>query len=166
MFKDFMMINEGELLPVHRVRRVMPATERDIKSLSDLEGVIDPTKYNSKVDIAKQGEFFVTQTLKDFKNQGINFVQVSDKAYVPTDNIVRAKDLNEQDRTDFERRTTRQMPDAFKSKLSTVAGTVLADVSAKEVLGRMSQPFIPPKQKPFGKPDKSNNKDDDIDAGL
>ncbi len=165
MTKEFMTINEGELLPIHRVRRVMPATEKDIKSLSDLEGVIDPSKFNSKVDIAKQGEFFVTQTLKDFKNQGVNFIQVSDRAYVPTENVVKARDLNQQDRTDFERRTTRPMPDAFKSRLDTTAGTVLADVSAREVLGRMSKPFIPPKQKPFGKPDTSIDKGADNDAG-
>jgi len=108
MTKEHMMINNGELLPLHRVRKVSPMTERDYRSLKQLNSELDPSKFNSKVDIAKQGEFFVTQTLKDFQGQGIKMVQVSGKAYVPSDNIVKARDLNEQDRADFKQRTTRR----------------------------------------------------------
>ena len=159
MSKQFMSINEGELLPLHRVRRVMPVTKKDIESLSDLNDQIDVSKFNSKVDIAKQGEFFVSQTLADFKKQGINMVQVSQRAYVPTDNIVKARDLTEQDRSKFKESTNRQMSDAFKSRLETTAGTVLADVSAREVLGRMSKPFIPPQQKPMIPPSQGKSVD-------
>ena len=164
MSDGIMVINQGEMLPIHRVRRVLPMTQRDFNSLRDINVNLDPSKFNSKVDIAAQGEFYISQTLKDLKDQGIKFTQVSKHSFVPTDNITKARDLNQRDRTEFKDKTKRDMHEAFKARVDTTAGTVLADVSAREVLGRMSKPFIPPKQKPFKVPDRSNGKD--TGAGL
>lgn len=159
-----MKLNDGELVPLHTIRRVSIATEKDIYSLQKLNDQMDFTKFNCKVDISKKGEFYATQTVADFKKQGINFVQVSDRSYVPTDNIISARDLNTKDRESFHKNTTRALPDSFKSKLDTTAGTVLADVSAREVLGRMTKPFIPPEQLPLKMPNRPKGKDNG--AGL
>jgi len=141
MAKQHLEINEGELIPLQNVRRVMPVTETDLKSLKDLNDTIDLKKFNTKVDIAGQGEFFASQSMGDFKKQGIDFLQVSDRAYVPKDNFIKARDLNDKDRIDFKTSTTRNMHQVFKSRLETSAGTVLSDVSAKEVLDRMAKPL-------------------------
>lgn len=162
MSDGIMVINQNEMLPIRHVRRVLPMTQRDFNSLREINVNLDPAKFNSKVDIAAQGEFYITETLKDLKDQGIKFTQVSKHAFVPTDNITKARDLTQQDRADFKDKTKRDMHEAFKARVDTTAGTVLADVSAREVLGRMSKPFIPPKQKPFKVSDKSN----DIDNGA
>ncbi|MCH2038105.1 MAG: hypothetical protein MK137_05895 [Rickettsiales bacterium] len=161
MTTNQMIINNGELLPLHRVRKVSPMTSRDYNSLKELNAELDPSKFNSKIDIAKQGGFFVTQTVEDFHKQGIKFVQISEKAYIPSDNIVKARDLTEQDRADFKDRTTRSMPNSFKSRISTTAGTVLANVSARELLGRMEKPFIPPRQAPNKTPEISTDHSND-----
>ena len=101
---------------------------------------VDADRFETRIDFADKSKFFVPDTVQEIAAQGVKLVLIDDdnNVFVIGENLKKAKNITEDDRTKFHERTGRQMRTDFLSRLETKAGTVLSTVRADIVLKRMS----------------------------
>jgi len=141
MSNEVIKVNSDEYMRVQDIRRVRPVDDIDREALKKFNDKIEPEKFNTQIDTAKHGKIYVEETLSDLSKQGVSFVKISDRSYVPVDNVIKAKDLTDKDRAAFKASTSRDIHSAFKSRVETTAGNVLSDKSAKIVMAKLGKPI-------------------------
>lgn len=134
MSVNYISINSGELVPLETVKRVSTITESERESLAALGPNVDPYKFNMRIETADGQKSYAPETVQDISHQGVGLVQLDEGSYVPSENVVKAKNLSTADRARFKQNTGREMPEKFLSQVETKAGTVLAAISAEKVL--------------------------------
>ena len=142
MPQQFLNINSDELMPLSSVKRVRIVDDEDRKSLAKLGPHVKAARFNAQID-GVRGKSYATETLDDLARQGVAFVQIDERAFVPAVNIIKARNLTPKDRKDFKERTGRDMRKEFKAQVETVAGNILASVPAETVMERMDRPYRP-----------------------
>lgn len=147
MSANYISINSGELVPLETVKRISTITESERESLASLGPHVDPYKFNTRIETADGQKSYAPETVQDISRQGVGLVQLDEGSYVPSENVVKAKNLSATDRARFQKNTGREMAEKFISQVETKAGTVLATISAEKVLeqrgiaaSRMSAP--------------------------
>ena len=139
---QFLTVNSGDLMPLSSIKRVRIVDDEDRKSLAKLGPRVKAERFNSQID-GIRGKSYATESLDELARQGVAFVQIDERAFVPAANIIKARNLTSKDRKEFKERTGRDMRKEFKAQVETVAGNVLASVPAETVMERMEKPYRP-----------------------
>ena len=126
----FLTVNANELMPLSNVRRVRIVDDEDRKSLAKLGPRVKAERFHTQID-GVRGKSYAAETLDELARQGVAFVQIDERAFIPAVNILKARNLTAKDRKDFKARTGRDMRSAFKAQVETVAGNILASVPAE-----------------------------------
>ncbi|MEM7173279.1 MAG: hypothetical protein AAF530_24160 [Pseudomonadota bacterium] len=140
MTNEFIKVNSGNMVPLQNVKRIREVSEEDRKSLSELGEHVDAHKFRTRLEYKDGRRSFAAETLNDYLAQGVELVEIDQGAYVPTQNIISAKDLSPDDRQEIENRMGRPLRDEFCSQVETKAGTVLATIDAAKIMHRMAHP--------------------------
>jgi hypothetical protein len=143
MSPQYLTINLGDLIPLTGVKRVFIVDDDDRAWLAKKSKLIDPAKFNTKIEAAGGGKSFARQTLDELAQQGVSFVQITERAYVPASNIIKSHNLAELDFEQFLENTGRKLSEEFKSQVDTKAGNVLSIYSAEEIMDRLAHPYRP-----------------------
>ncbi len=143
MTTQYLTINSGDLLPLTKVKRVNITTDDDRKSLTKLNAQIDASRFQCRIDTAPKGKIFSEESIDDLARQGVAFVQVDERAFIPAINIVKARNITPEDRIRFHEKTGREMRAEFKAQVETQAGNVLATITAETVMDRINNPYVP-----------------------
>ena len=140
---EYLSINGGELVPIRTVKKISPVTDEDRESLSALNSRIGADRFQSRIDYADKTKNYIPESLADIAAQGLALVMIDDEngVAVPADNIRKAKNLSDEDRTRFEASTGKPMRADYLARIETRAGAVLATLRADMVMKRMSQPY-------------------------
>ncbi|MEL6667047.1 MAG: hypothetical protein AAFQ24_13035 [Pseudomonadota bacterium] len=144
MSVKYLSINSGELTPLEDVKRVSIVTETERLSLSELGPHVDASRFNTKIETSDGQKSFAPETINEITEQGVGLVRVNEGAYVPAENIQKARNLTDNDRDRFSERTGREMSEAYVSQIETKAGTVLAIEPAEQVLDNRSHALSSP----------------------
>lgn len=138
--KDFINVNDGEFLHLLAVKRFRHITDDERASLAKLENV-DADRFHTRIDEANGNKSYAPETIDQIAAQGVALVQIDKDTFVPRDNIGRVKEITNQDRKAFEKRTGRSMPKGFQSRVETKAGMVLSKAEASTIMHRMGRPY-------------------------
>ncbi len=149
---NYLTINEGDMMPVANVKRVLLVDESDRQWLENNTSLSDPSQYQTKIETAA-GKSFVRQSITELAQQGMAFVQVTDQAYVPAGNIIKARNLTPKDFERFQKNTGRELSTEFKSQVDTNAGNILSTFTAQQIMQRMEHPLKATQQHDQNKPE-------------
>lgn len=140
MSNQYLRVNEGDLMPLESVKRISKINETERRSLAELGPQVDADKFNTRIERADGTKSYATQSVDDFAREGTALSEVDTGRFVPTANVLSARNLTAEDKARFEERTGRDINPAFKAQVDTKAGAVWANVSAEIVMSRVFQP--------------------------
>ena len=118
----FIKVNGGDYIPVNATKRLRAITAAERESLRNLGAHVNPDKFNTRLDYADGTKSYAEESIDQIRAQNVALIEVEKGAYVPKDNILKARALTDKDRDNFQRRTGRPMRNDFSSRLETRAG--------------------------------------------
>lgn len=137
------IINGGSYVPIESIRRIRALTDEDRASLAERGNNVNAEKFNTRLEFSYRRQTLAEETVDEIASKGLTLVQIDDESFVPKNNIIKAKNLTEQDRAAYKERTGRDMRPELKSQVETVGGNVLSKSDAQEVMTRLSRPYQP-----------------------
>jgi len=137
---DHIIINDGEFVPIERVKRIREVSAEDRASLAKLGNHVDADRFNVRLDYADGGKSYAPESVDDIAKQ-VAIVQLDEDTFAPLQNIKKVKALNEQDRVRFEDRTGNPMREDFKSRIETSAGNMLSTADGETIMRRLRTPY-------------------------
>ena len=140
MTNDFIEVNGGHLVPLQNVKRIREVTEDDRKSLSELGEHVDAHRFQTRLEYKDGRRSFAAEAVAELVAQGLELVEIDRGAFVPSRNIISARNLSPEDRQEIEARMGRPLRDEFCAQVETKAGVVLATIDAAKVMHRMAHP--------------------------
>lgn len=136
MSVKYLRINGGDLVPLDTVKRLSVVGELERQSLANLGPQVDANRFNTRIESADGKKSYAPETLDEIAAQGIGLIELDEGVCIPADNVVKARNLTEQDRDRFYLNKGREMPERFTAQVETKAGPMLAVVPAESVLER------------------------------
>ncbi len=171
----------GKLIALSDIKRIGEVTPEERESLAKLGPRVQADRFFTRIEYAKGGKSYATESIRDFVDQNVNLVQVEEGAFVPRSNIKFVSEFTEDDRIRMENRNGREVRADFKSGVNTTAGRVLSTLEPKVIMQRMGRPYNPdlsegadqPQQKarPVQRPQAANQDkpaptQDEIEQGV
>lgn len=142
MSTEFLRINDGDLIPLHTVKRISEITPKERSSLAALSEHVDAALYGTRIDFAGGSKkCYAQQSISDFRIQGIRLVEFKQGAFVVAEHILKARNLTDRDRESFEERTGRPLDEAFVSQIELKSGKVLATLDAAQIMKAINGPL-------------------------
>lgn len=135
--------NDGNLVHLSKVKRIQPITEKERDSLASLGKNVDADKFSTRIDNSDGTKTYAHETIDELASQGIDLVKVDENAFVPKDNILKAKRISEKDRNSFAQRTGRPLANKFQTQIDTSAGRVLSSLEPTAVMKEMGRSYQP-----------------------
>ncbi|GJL94269.1 MAG: hypothetical protein DHS20C05_06740 [Hyphococcus sp.] len=142
MTNEFLRVNGGDLIPLNTIKRIRKVTDEDRKSLSALGPQVDANRFMTRLEFADGRKSYANEAISDFHIQGVALVQVDDGAFIPSDNIIKARDLSAEDRRVISDKIGRDLREDFCASVETKAGRILVTINAAEVMRRTAHPTI------------------------
>lgn len=127
-------LNGGTLAPLDTIRLVKPLTDEDRATAAEKLG-IDTARFQARVEFRDKTSKLVSETIDDLKGQGVGFVNVGGDRFVPAANIKTAEPFT---KADADALTAKgfTLSVTFRSRVETVAGQVLSQATAEQVMQR------------------------------
>lgn len=139
----YLEINNGTFVPLSDIKRLSEITEKERQSLEQLGAHVDASKFNLRLDQKDGRKTYVRESLADLTQQGAKLVKLDAGTYVPKDNVLQVKRINDKDRNNFVEHTGRAMPGKFLTQVQTKAGLILSSYEPQEVMAAMERPISP-----------------------
>lgn len=145
MSNQHIQVNDNDLVPIANVKRLAHITDEDRQSLASLGEHVKPERFNTRFEFADKSKSYEPVTIDEIASQGVELVSVDDAGgvFIPSQNIIRASTLTDEDRQTLEEEFGRSLRPEFKSRVETKAGTVLATITADTIMRRMGHPYKP-----------------------
>lgn len=140
MEKDYIQINERDLIPVATIRRLREVTDADRESLQKLGPQVDASRFRTRIDLADGAKRYAPESLAEIEDQGVPLIETGMGGFVIAANVVSASNLTLADRKDFEGRTGRSLSEQYRAQVDTRAGMVLSTVSAEVIMRWLNNP--------------------------
>lgn len=139
MSVKYLSINDGELVPMDTIKRLSIIDDAERQSLSQLGPNVDAYRFNTRIETADGKKAYAPETVNDIAQQGVGLVSVNEGSFIPAQNILKARNISDMDRSQFQQSTGREMPQAFVAQIDTKAGMVLSTQTAEQVLDSRSR---------------------------
>jgi len=140
---QFMEVNDGEMIPHDKIKRLQPMTEYDVNSLKQLNPDIDTDKFSTRLERSNGRSLYIQETIDEISSSGSRLLQVEENVFIPKENFKSAKNLTPKDRDNFKTNTGRDVPDGFKAQVTTEAGNFMVKTEAENVMKNIRLPYQP-----------------------
>lgn len=138
---EFFTINDGQHVRTDNVTRIRALTDDDRAAVNELGDNVNGNKYNTRIETGHGGQTLAEETIDQIAEKGVGLIQIDEGSFVPAQNIVKSRNLTDQDRQNFKERTGREMREDLKSEVFTRGGKVLSTNDAAEVMRQMGSPY-------------------------